>query len=400
MGFCRARIATVDRLNLVRVLRAARNHFRSANLNVSLRIIVPVTLICALAPALSAHGAALEWLAKHQEPDGHWDSRKYGARTQTDTATTGLALLAFLGAGNSEKFGDFKVNVKLGVAWLKSKQADNGRIFDATDDSSRFEEAWGNAIGTFALCEATNMANMPETRIAAQKAVDYCTENFPFKLGLLNNGQRTCAIDPSTDLPTVGWYVMALKSAKNAGLKMPLSTFDALIAFLDSIEHRLDKPQQDGFAPPSEYWFRKDEQTHDRHPAHRMCAIGCLCRQFLGGKKEDLHSSVERFVQMSPPVWKSGEENVDIYYWFLGNFCVFQQDGDSWTTWHKSLTKALAKNQRKHGDEAGSWDAKGFASDEWGRVGQTALGCMSVEVYYYNSPPNLIVQDVKEKLAE
>ena len=38
--------------------------------------------------------------------------------------------------------------------------------------------------------------------------------------------------------------------------------------------------------------------------------------------------------------------------------------------------------QRKEGDERGSWDTVGTYSDSWGRVGQTAIGAMCLEVYY------------------
>ena len=61
---------------------------------------------------------ALAWLARNQEADGHWDGKKHGATMAGDTALTGLALLAFLGAGHTEKVGNYKDNVKRAVAWL------------------------------------------------------------------------------------------------------------------------------------------------------------------------------------------------------------------------------------------------------------------------------------------
>lgn len=68
----------------------------------------------------------LQWLAYHQEADGHWDARKYesvcdfggvGASQSADDidiACTGFSLLAFLGAGHTEKVGQYKDNV---TAW-------------------------------------------------------------------------------------------------------------------------------------------------------------------------------------------------------------------------------------------------------------------------------------------
>jgi hypothetical protein len=36
----------------------------------------------------------------------------------------------------------------------------------------------------------------------------------------------------------------------------------------------------------------------------------------------------------------------------------------------------------RQGDDAGSWEPKGPYSNEWGRVGQTALSALCLEVYY------------------
>ena len=58
---------------------------------------------------------ALRWLAYHQEAEGHWDSRKCGSEEKIDTAVTSLALLAFLGAGHSEKHGENKETVKRAI---------------------------------------------------------------------------------------------------------------------------------------------------------------------------------------------------------------------------------------------------------------------------------------------
>ncbi len=338
--------------------------------------------------------AGLDWLVRHQEADGHWDSRKWSAAKKTDTATTSLALLALLEYGNSEKVGESKDNVKRCVAWLKSKQDASGRVFDTTDAAGLTEEAHGAALATLAIAEAVGMANRPETKIAAQKATDRLTQIFPFKNTTKADGQIEYGIDPAADTPTIGWCVMALKSAKVAGLKVPHDAFDALIVYLDSVEHKLAKTPDDDVAP-SEYWFRKLEQAGDGHPSYRVSAIGCLCRQSLGWKSEDLRSSVARFVtQSGVAVWNKDEENVDLYYWYIATLCTFQQGGGGyfrlnvqekdlgiWPAWNDAKNKALTENQCKDGDDAGSWNAHGYASREWGRAGQTALGCLCMEIY-------------------
>jgi hypothetical protein len=74
---------------------------------------------------------ALEWLAEHQMSDGGWDfdhtkSEKCrnrcsspGSLPQARNAATGLALLPFLGAGQTHITGEYKKQVKDGLYYLK-----------------------------------------------------------------------------------------------------------------------------------------------------------------------------------------------------------------------------------------------------------------------------------------
>ena len=82
------------------------------------------------------------------------------------------------------------------------------------------------------------------------------------------------------------------------------------------------------------------------------------------------------------PKYGGNGESCDLYYWYYGTLCVFQQGGDLWKRWNDSMKDALVTNQAKQGDDAGSWNPVGPFSNEWGRVGQTALGALCLEVYY------------------
>ena len=330
---------------------------------------------------------ALQWLAYHQEADGHWDSRKYDGgkavywnEVKCDTAVTALATLAFLGAGHSEKVGQYKDNVKRAVSWLKSMQDAKGCVFDRTD-SADLGLGYSCAMATMALSEAAGMANIPETRAAATKAVQYCVETHAE-----GNGSETGAwrYQPkmAADISVTGWFVMALKSAKVAGIPVPHSAFEGAIKFIDQMEQKNAGPDA-GYGPASRFEYQKGAGTN-----HRRCAIGNLCRQFMGWKKEDLESSVELFIKDGGvPKWvddgdKQHKNSLDMYYWYYGTLCVFQQGGDVWKTWNEGLKAALVPNQRKGGDEDGSWDPLGTYSECWGRVGSTAIGALCLEVYY------------------
>jgi hypothetical protein len=319
--------------------------------------------------------ASLRWLAYNQEADGRWDAMKHGAAVKTDTAVTSLALLTLLGAGNSERVGAYKENVKRAVEWLKSKQAADGRIWDTSDDAVAHRKiGYPNAIATMAMAEAAGMGRVPDTLRAAQKAVDYCTEVHQTGEGYERGGWRY-GPKQAGDLSVTGWYIMALKSAKIAGLRVIPAAFDGAINFLDSVEVRSSETA-------SRYGYMVgNEKTGS---AHRMGAIGNLSRQFMGWKKEDLQSSVEAFVAKGGlPSYGANGASVDLYYWYYATMCVFQQqDMGLWNRWNDAMIKAINDNQCTKGADAGSWAPVGTYSSEWGRVGQTALNLLCLEIYY------------------
>jgi hypothetical protein len=313
---------------------------------------------------------ALRWLAYHQEADGHWDAEKYSAANRTDTAVTALSTLAFLAAGHTEKVGLYKENVKRAVAWLSSKQDATGLIFDTADAGAHRAIGYPGAIATLAMVEAAGMAHVPATLKSAQAAIDYCTQIHQQGEGADKLGWRYQPNTPG-DICVSTWFTAALKSAKVAGLNVKHNAFDGAIRFLDSVE----KKHANGI---SKYSYMPGTEANKRRNA-----MGNYCRMMLGWKAEDLKASTEWFIQDGgTPSWGANGETVDLYYWYYGSLCAFQQGGDVWNSWNASLKKALCENQCKAGDDAGSWPVVGDFSGEWGRVGQTALACLSLEVYY------------------
>jgi len=235
-----------------------------------------------------------------------------------------------------------------------------------------------------ALSEAAAMSHIPETKEAAQKSVDYCTEIHQQGEGSEKLGWR---YGPKTagDISNVGWFVMALKSAKVAGLHVNPASIEGAMKFLDSVELKNEGPDT-GYGPASRYAYQPPNVVKCKH---RNSAIGVLCRQFLGWDKEKLQSSVELFVADggTPRVPPNATKefifyHTDLYYWYYGTLTTFQQGGEIWKKWNEDMKDALIPTQSKNGDDTGSWDPAGPYSEAWGRVGQTAISALCLEVYY------------------
>jgi hypothetical protein len=313
--------------------------------------------------------AALRWLARHQESAGNWEGeRKYedtDPGEDSDAGVTGLAALAFLGAGHTEKTGKFKDNVVRAIGWLRRKQAADGCIGRGYAGGLGYH----HAIAGLALAEAYGMARVPMTGTAAQKAVDYSINIHQTEY----SGWRYEPKSPG-DISVSGWFVMQLKSATIAGLRVDAKGFQGASAFVD-------KCTKDGGQYPGLVSYQPE-----RSATYTMTSVGMLCRQFMGWKREDpLLVGGANYLQGSLPEW--GHGNVNFYYWYYGTLVMFQMGGNWWKSWNASLRDMLIERQRKGPPKIdGSWDPLCVWNAKGGRVYSTALGALCLEVYYRYLP--------------
>ncbi|HOM17162.1 MAG TPA: hypothetical protein PLQ00_07520, partial [Thermoguttaceae bacterium] len=171
--------------------------------------------------------AALAWLAANQEPDGRWDAARHGAGrelfvggrnrqgsgAQAHTATTGLALLAFLGRGYTHQQGQYQKTVAQGLEYLLRTQAADGNLAGPADF---YAFMYCHGIAALALSEAYAMTQDARLREPLRQAITYTLAAQHPEQG----GWRYRPRDPG-DTSQLGWQLMALKSAELTGLGVP-----------------------------------------------------------------------------------------------------------------------------------------------------------------------------------
>ncbi len=320
----------------------------------------------------SAVEAALRWLARHQEADGHWDIKKYaggrsvsGARGN-DAAVTGMAVLAFLGAGHTHKTGKYRDNVNRATKWLVKEQLPGG------DWTKHSYKAYAAGLCTLALAEAYGMTKDAALRPAAQKGVGNILKTQDKYAGWHHGGLRSTSV--------TGWMVMALKSAKIAGLRVDGAGFQGATNWIQKVtDPKTGKIgyNRRGYSP----WGK----------TYPMTAVGTVCRQFMGVRRTDamMQKQATRLLE-ALPTWEA-KNNVrasaqNPYYWYYGTLAMFQMGGKHWDTWNAALKKTLLPNQRRGGDADGSWDCEMGWAPAGGRVYSTAINALSLEVYYRYLP--------------
>lgn len=175
----------------------------------------------------AAVARALRWIVDQQRPDGSWSLQEVtnGGSQRSDSAATSLALLPFLGAGQTHTTGVHRDTVSRGLRRLIRMQKEDG---DLRADSVGQAGMYAHGQGAIVLCEAYAMTRDEAFREPAQKAIDFIVK--------AQHGAGGWRYEPKQpgDTSVVGWQLMALQSARAAGLSVPEETLKKAQAYLNS----------------------------------------------------------------------------------------------------------------------------------------------------------------------
>ncbi len=314
--------------------------------------------------------AGLAWLAANQSADGGWDASQHGggrgqlveghfrgpAGLQADAGISGLALLAFLGAGHTHLHGDHTETVRRGLEYLLRVQAGNG---DLAGNATNFARMYCHGMATLALNEAVAMTG-------DERLLPFAELGTRYSLGCQHpttGGWRYRPGDQG-DMSQFGWQLMAIASGEQAGLRIPSNSFQGMRRFLASVT-RGDRGGLASYRPGS-------------GATRAMTAEAMACRGFLGIDDPAADEEATEFLMDELP--SQGAAN--LYYWYYATLALSQTDSAAWQSWNHSLQATLLPRQRQDGSLTGSWDCNTVWGGHGGRVYSTALATLCLEVYY------------------
>ncbi len=319
----------------------------------------------------------LAWLTQMQKQDGNWVYDQ--GRVGDHAAATGMAVLAFLGAGQSHKEGRYKQTVQAGLDWLvKNVNVTNNR------QSGRFNtisNMYSQGIATLALCEAYGMTQDAKLKAAAQAALDYI-QNAQGA-----NGSWGYNFGNQGDTSIVGWQVQALHAGQLAGLDVDEKGIKKAVGFLNLAGSGQNK---------SAYGYLNSSGAA---PGTSLTAIGLLCRYYIDNWRPahaGFAEGTKGLMRRAPTVTQ--KPAMDLYYYYYATQVVRFHGGDEWKTWNEGPKQP--DGTRKGGvpdwfislqvrtpQNRGSWDPeRGWIGQDCGRLGTTCLSLLTLEVYYRYSP--------------
>jgi len=334
----------------------------------------------------SAIDRGLEFLVRTQLDDGRWQFKNLrgtvdaGAETpsvRADVAATGLALLAFLGAGHDHFDGRYRYVAQDGLDFLTRTQQSHGEFFPEDGrPGQQLARFYSHGIATLALSEAYGMTGDAKLRGPAQAALDYLVGVHHRQPGAW---RYLPGID--ADAATIGWQLATLRSGKLAGLTVSAGTLAQIRAFIDQRR-------------------RRESQSRDE----ATTAVGLAVDLHLGAApgSDQFRPAAERLRAHPPrvdnPPSAAADQSAtadvpqrDTYYWYFGSEAMYYLGGDDWQTWSRELYPQLIESQVVEGPLAGSWNptptvaSESFASA--GRLYVTAMNLLSLEIRNRRLPP-------------
>jgi squalene-hopene cyclase-like protein len=320
----------------------------------------------------AAVARGLRWLAQHQNDDGSWSLDHFHKAGQckgrcshpgfnSDVAGTALALLPFLGAGQTHRQGQYKAQVESGLRWLIEQQRSNGDL----PSPFRNTHMYAHGLGAIVLCEAYALTQDPLLHEPAQKAIDFIVAAQHSGGGWrYHPGERG-------DTSVVGWQLMALRSAQIGYLDVPAETLQGAMKYLDDA-------QTDSVG--GRYAYMPGNRTD-----HVMTAEALLCRQYAGWPQNHpgLVDGVEFLLESHLPTRR---DRFNMYYCYYAAQVMHHMGGSAWERWNYRVRDLLVDMQETKGHEAGSWTPRVGHDDAGGRLYQTALAICTLEVYYRHLP--------------
>lgn len=354
----------------------------------------------------SAVERALAWLARSQGIDGGWHAAEHGAgrvpsaannRTHSDyrhnaglkanTAMTGLAILAFLGAGHTHIDGLYKEVVNRGLLYLKNQQLPSGDLSGrdqvGREPTVRFARMYSHGMAALALTEAYGMTGDPVLLPTVQSACKYT-------LGAMNprtGGWRyEFPTDDPGDMSQFGWQAMLLKSSANhQAISLAPQTRLVMQRFMDSVS--TGRHGGLGIYRPKAGQMAASEQATPAMTAELLASRLLLSFPITPLAAEE----GQRMILKNLP----GQSEENLYYWYYATLAMYQLRGDgelnsqsqlAWNQWNDSLKQQLCSTQVPRGQEEGSWNPSCLWGGYGGRVYSTAVACMCLEVYYRYLP--------------
>ncbi len=315
---------------------------------------------------------AIDYLISVQDKDGAISERNHN-----HTAMTSLAIMAMAAVGHQPS-DDTKQGVAMKKALLYVLRPDrqDPQGYLGGRDGSRM---YGHGITTLMLSEMLGMgvdSQMDQIiRDRCRLAVELIKRSQAVRKDARSQGGwRYAPESGDSDLSVTVWQVMALRSARNAGMDVPKETIDNAVEYIK----RCYKSERGPDGKPTNLKSACGYEP-SRQPEYAMASAGLLSLQVCGA-----YDSLE--VKGSADWLKDKKVEYGGEWYFYGTYYfsqgMFQRGGDYAAHSRKIVEEALLPKQAADG----SWLGQHGQENGAGKVYATSLAVLSLAVKFHFLP--------------
>ncbi|MCE9545615.1 MAG: terpene cyclase/mutase family protein [Planctomycetia bacterium] len=261
----------------------------------------------------------IEYLAAHQNGDGSWGG-------QYKTAGTSLTLMAFMVKGHFPERPPYGEQLSRGVTVLV-RQASAHRGYMGT---SMYE----HGLATLAISEVWGMSRRDDLRDSLKRAVDVILRSQNPA-----GGWRYQPNPSDADISATVMQIVALSSAKEAGIVVPDSVIQKAVAYVTSCQEKTSGgfTYQPGGAP-----------------GFARTAAGVMSLTMCGQRGSDAVNGGLAYLEKQPD---AAFESADGFFYYAHYYAAqaMYQNGDAhYRPWYPRIRESLLKKQAADGSWAES----------------------------------------------
>ena len=268
----------------------------------------------------------LAYLATQQAEDGSWG----GGRYNRHVGITALACIAFMADGHLPGRGEYGDEVERGLDFILNSATESGLIAADTSHGPMY----GHGFATLFLGEVYGMTGDQRVREVLLKAIRLIvnTQNP-------EGGWRYHPVPFDADISVTICQVMALRSARNAGLNVPKQTIDNAISYVRQCQN----PADGGFR----YMLSAGGSAFPRS------AAGVAALYYAGVYEDEaLDQGLDYLMRSSRGMTFRGGGHYYYGHYYAAQ-AMFLAGGDYWKRWYPEIRNELVSQQA----EDGSWES-------------------------------------------
>ena len=317
-----------------------------------------------------------EWLAAQQDADGYWaelvgyklnnDYEALNERPLAHVGVTSLALMSFLAGGHLPDRGRYGEVISKGLDFVLRSSQDDGQIM------SNGTRMYSHAFATLLLAEVYGMVERDDVKRVLQRSVDLIVDSQNAE-----GGWRYRPFARESDMSITVCQVLALRSARNVGIHVPITTIKNAQSYVyrsavrsNDRSYRYRGRRSYGDQGGS---FRYQNREHTR-ATFPLTAAG-VTTLYAAGEYDtpvirDALDYMDRQVGSFSRQWRGH------YFFFYGHYYAVQAyyiTGDpKWQRYFRTVKAMLLDSQQRDG----RWQCRVGPGDAFG----TAVGTLILQI--------------------